>query len=424
MVKFLFVFTTLIIFNCNCLFSQNTIIGTIKNTNNLPLPFVNIYLSKKSIVTISNTEGIFKFSFPNGSIEDTLVFSYIGYKTKKILVNETLKLKELNIVLEPSTYLLNEVVVSNKVLTAAEILKQARKKYYSNYIPSQDYNANMYFREYVKENDNYVRAKEAAIKTYSKANNEHVQFKVQKCRFAASLQNSTLNKGDLGLGYIFQFSWLSNNNISYFKGKLKNTKKDTIIFYHNKLVYVLSNIRGSKGEELKNLYLSNIGNDYAFYNSIKNSTEKYGFNIYIVSVDDLKIEKIFSYFNFGDLKRIKYHSTGEFVALYNTISSIEFIERNNKMYPYHLFYFNKSYISNILHKPILKHSYNELINNEIINNNVEIIPEEYFSKAIDEFYFNNDCKNDDPEFWKNYNYLPDDKLKQQVLESIEKQRNK
>ena len=61
---------------------------------------------------------------------------------------------------------------------------------------------------------------------------------------------------------------------------------------------------------------------------------------------------------------------------------------------------------------------------KIITNNVEVIPAESFTKALTEYYFDGDCKENDPEFWKTYNYLPDDKLKQRVLENIENQKKK
>jgi len=75
-------------------------------------------------------------------------------------------------------------------------------------------------------------------------------------------------------------------------------------------------------------------------------------------------------------------------------------------------------------KKIRKHHYSEAINNEIITNNIEVISTEEYGNALDEFYIKNKCKESDPEFWKTYNYLPDDKLKQRVLENIEKQKKK
>lgn len=418
--------------NCNCLISQNyiTINGTVTDKDSIPISAVNIYTSEKSIATISNTEGEYKFSVPKRLINDTLMFSCLGYNTKKIPINSIIQIKNYNIVLEPSVYLLNEVIVNNKELSASEILNQAKLNYYNKYIPSIDYNAYMYFREYIKEDTNYVRAKEAAIKTYSKANIESIELKLYKCRFSQESKYATSPKGDLGLGIIFQFSWLFDN---YFRNKdiMKAViKLDTTILYHNKLVYVISVTKGdTKAKLLKDLYLKSNGNDYLFYNSIVDSFKypatKYSFNIYYISVDGFKIEKMFTYFSSGIDTKTNYKSTSEYVDFLRNIKSIEFIEKNNEMYPYHLFYFGDYYIYNSKYSEnrVLKHIYNELINNEISVENVEKIPENSLEKIISDFYFHNECIDDDFEFWKNYNYLPDDKLKKQVIESLQSQKN-
>jgi len=431
MSKFLFLSIVTIAITCNSLFSQeyHTITGTIKDiATKQSLAGVNIYLSKKAIGTVSNAEGQYKFSFPENLTKDTLFFSCIGYKTHKIPVSKILKSTILNIELEISACLLSEITVSSKVLTAKDILKLARKKYFKNHLPVENYNANMYFREYVREDSNYTRAREIAIKTYSKANKETIDLKVEQCRYAVSSKSKTSVKGDLGLGLIYEYSWFLEEYFRYKQKNDWNIRKDTILFYHNKFVYVISATKGTISEQLKNIYLRNIGNDYTFYNNIddrfKNTTDRYGFYVYFISIDNFKIEKMFNYYHFGRIAKNKSKSTNEVTDLLRHTSSIEFIEKNNKMYPYHVFWFGESYIykSVLLNKRVLKHQYTELVNNEIITNNVEIIPSESFGNALNELYINDNCKESDPEFWKTYNYLPDDKLKQQVLENIENQK--
>ena len=58
--------------------AQNSIIGTITNTNNEQLFGVEIYAPKLHKGTTSNEDGSYTFkNLPKGSIE--IVFSYIGY---------------------------------------------------------------------------------------------------------------------------------------------------------------------------------------------------------------------------------------------------------------------------------------------------------------------------------------------------------
>lgn len=63
--------------------SQEVILkGKITDSNNIGLPFVNIGIPKKNTGTVSNENGEYKLKIPSNILEnDTVVFSYIGYKT-------------------------------------------------------------------------------------------------------------------------------------------------------------------------------------------------------------------------------------------------------------------------------------------------------------------------------------------------------
>ncbi|NPD44156.1 carboxypeptidase-like regulatory domain-containing protein [Lentimicrobium sp. S6] len=78
------------------LFSQgqndesHVIRGTIidKNTNEV-LPYANIVILQKYKGTVSNEKGSFSFDLSPFSSQDTLSFQFIGYKSHKVLVNQT-----------------------------------------------------------------------------------------------------------------------------------------------------------------------------------------------------------------------------------------------------------------------------------------------------------------------------------------------
>ena len=97
-------------------YSQEKIIsGKVLNfENNEPLTYVNIGIKNKTVGTVSNENGLFKLSL-NDKItsKDTIIFSYIGFKTEKYLVSELNKTKE-PILLQPKNMELDEVVVSSK----------------------------------------------------------------------------------------------------------------------------------------------------------------------------------------------------------------------------------------------------------------------------------------------------------------------
>ncbi|MET3027393.1 carboxypeptidase-like regulatory domain-containing protein [Flavobacterium sp. UW10123] len=104
-----------IVFTSTIFAQESTISGKLKNAqNNEDLDYVNIGIANKNVGTVSNSKGIFKLKLnekvnPN----DTIVFSHIGFETKKILVNQ-LKSDHNSIEMIPSENSLKEVVVSFK----------------------------------------------------------------------------------------------------------------------------------------------------------------------------------------------------------------------------------------------------------------------------------------------------------------------
>ena len=94
---------------------EKTITGKVWNLkNNEPLAYVNIGIKNKSIGTVSNKNGLFKlFLNDKTSLNDTVIVSYIGFKTEKFLVSELNTLKN-PILLQPKNMELDEVVVRSK----------------------------------------------------------------------------------------------------------------------------------------------------------------------------------------------------------------------------------------------------------------------------------------------------------------------
>lgn len=80
--------------------------GTIKDPEGVPLPGVNILVKGSSIGTTSDTNGNYKISVPDGT--EILVFSFIGYKTQEVLIDQK---SVIDIVLETDVSSLDEVVV-------------------------------------------------------------------------------------------------------------------------------------------------------------------------------------------------------------------------------------------------------------------------------------------------------------------------
>ncbi|MFQ6601248.1 carboxypeptidase-like regulatory domain-containing protein [Flavobacterium sp. C3NV] len=99
----------------NCFSQEKTISGEIKDaqTNSI-LEYVNVGINNKNAGTVSNSQGIFNLKLNDKvGANDTIVFSYVGYNSKKIIVNQLKQEKNL-ILLEPSDNMLKEVVIKFK----------------------------------------------------------------------------------------------------------------------------------------------------------------------------------------------------------------------------------------------------------------------------------------------------------------------
>ena len=104
------------------IYSQKEVVGKIidKDTKSM-ISYVNIGIKNKGVGTVSNESGLFNLVLTeNISSNDMIVFSHLGYKTKKYSVSSLLK-GENFIELIPSITNLEEVIVKFKEPKAKKI---------------------------------------------------------------------------------------------------------------------------------------------------------------------------------------------------------------------------------------------------------------------------------------------------------------
>ncbi|TVZ22542.1 von Willebrand factor type A domain-containing protein [Dokdonia sp. Hel_I_63] len=101
--KTLSTFITLLLFILGVHAQEITISGTVSDDGE-PLPGANILIKNSEIVVVSDFNGNYKIK---AAATDTLVFTYVGFKSKEILVNAQ---TTINVILEYSSEL-DEVVV-------------------------------------------------------------------------------------------------------------------------------------------------------------------------------------------------------------------------------------------------------------------------------------------------------------------------
>jgi CarboxypepD_reg-like domain len=121
------------------------------------IPFAHVGIPKLGTGVVSNEEGYFTFYYPQSAENDTLLVSFLGYKTAHISLkkyaaqtqNDTLK-----IALSPDVIGLQEVVITNNSDSAKAILKRALARLKKNY-PTTVFQMNAFFREKVQNRDDY-----------------------------------------------------------------------------------------------------------------------------------------------------------------------------------------------------------------------------------------------------------------------------
>ena len=110
----------LTLFICTMVNAQETISGTVKDTDGNTIPYVNIVLSGTLNGTTTNENGIYTIDVPE--LSGALEFSVLGYETKIITINNR---RTIDIVLGDSSEVLDEVV-----LTALGLKRETKELVY------------------------------------------------------------------------------------------------------------------------------------------------------------------------------------------------------------------------------------------------------------------------------------------------------
>ena len=133
--------------------------GKVVSQKNIQIPFATIYIEYKSLGTIANAEGVFRFVLPTECSSDTLSISSLGYESVRISPNEYLT-KNLEVRLKTSRIAIKDVIVrpekpGNLVTASFNSIKDN----YSN----KHVIMNAFFRESSMQDNDYISLSEALI---------------------------------------------------------------------------------------------------------------------------------------------------------------------------------------------------------------------------------------------------------------------
>ncbi|MEO1030665.1 MAG: DUF5686 and carboxypeptidase regulatory-like domain-containing protein [Bacteroidota bacterium] len=132
--------------------STAQIIGSITDTKNNPLPFVNVIVENTYKGTTTNDDGYYELNVSEAKTY-TIVYSYLGYKTVKKNVNITQFPYRIDMTLEEESVSLSEVVVDAEDNPANAIIRQAIAKRKENLEKINSFKADFYSRGLIRIKD-------------------------------------------------------------------------------------------------------------------------------------------------------------------------------------------------------------------------------------------------------------------------------
>lgn len=124
----------------------------VTDDKNISLPAVTVFVENSYNNTTTNEKGFYELNKISANAQ-TIVFQCLGFKTKKIKLNNVSMPYILNVQLQEENYTLGEVVVSNKENPANAIMRSAIKAKKENAEKTAIYTSDFYSRGLIRIKD-------------------------------------------------------------------------------------------------------------------------------------------------------------------------------------------------------------------------------------------------------------------------------
>ena len=420
-VSLLFILSSFRLFAQNNLLLKGKVIDS--ETKEL-LPFASIGVEGTSVGTASNSFGYFEFRLNSDWLDDKknkfIICSFVGYQPFKIKVSEAYQYSQNNQLvfeLKPSESLKTVTISSKRIPKVEKIMKQVIKNLPNNY-PQTPYNADFFYREYLKDSTAYVRLVEAALSVYDKRsyvpiiynyknkatgrieiqNLEEDYFaQVKERRASYDYSKSKINNFFIDVEYGTKYNWIRKQQFIFDKEMYEKFDYELINLTSlgGKTVYEIAFSYNGTIDRFRKLKGKLFVNDEDFaviqlhfsYLPIGtmggyNAKERYGYNIY------LENEEHFYFKKYDDKYLVSYQSLRSTEKYYE--SSEAFEESVSE-------YFVEQLTVNVnLANPITQELQDDSKLKEITYN---------------------------PAFWENYNVLADSPLNIKIKADLEKRQS-
>ena len=126
------------------------------------LPLATININGTSLGTVTNLNGAFAQRIPEDNLNDSLLFSYLGYETQAIAIS-SIREEQIMVRLKPAPTMLKEVIVMP--VSPEEYIRRAMAKRFENY--GSSFNAFAYFRSLSTDKNEPFQLADGYFHTYS-----------------------------------------------------------------------------------------------------------------------------------------------------------------------------------------------------------------------------------------------------------------
>ena len=162
------IYICLLLIGTQSLQAQLTLTGKVLDADaQSPLQYAQVRLCGKSLATLTNEYGEFRFHIPAPTPTDSLCISFIGYQTYSIALADWNPENTPTIALTSSNATVEEVVIQGKKrkIPSWKIVQMALEKLPENY-PQNTFLLKGYYRDYLKRNEEYLNLQEVALSVY------------------------------------------------------------------------------------------------------------------------------------------------------------------------------------------------------------------------------------------------------------------
>jgi CarboxypepD_reg-like domain len=368
------------------------------------LPYANISIKNYSIGSVSNELGEFEFFVPIDLKNDTLVVSYIGYKTFGERISNLTESK--TIYLEESPIILSEVTVSSE--GARKLVEEALKAIPLVY-PTEPYLMEGFHRSWEKvdftDSISYPGTLiEAAVTIYDIGYGQKKSAKVKEEIYINEIRRSAVMDGwNYGRGNALKD--LLDKNLVKSPNALAFIFLKSFLSFPNNMVYEWEGSTKIDDENLSIIKIE-VPNAQAFPAFYK---------VYISEAD----HAILRFELYGTKKEIEYSLSEWHIE---NLSQVYIFKRYQSK-PY-LNYMKLQYTVKNLDKKKKKvvrteDYYRELLVNNVVTTQVEEQLKTLVSKKSKEVSLALQVKNYNAEFWKNYNTIKENPLDKEIIQYFE-----